>query len=147
MVLATVKEYGDESLGWASDELRNDREVVLAAVAQNGCALQYASEELRSDKEVVLTAVAQNGNVLNLAWPSVELRNDELLLALSLRKTRARRRWYLALVKVRARELAAWWCMKAAGDDAHFDAEGRARMTGRGAKRAREDFARMECAV
>ena len=32
----------------------NDKEVVLAAVNQNGYSLSKASEELRNDKEVVL---------------------------------------------------------------------------------------------
>ena len=35
--------------------------MVLAAVRQNGDALGYASEELQIDKEVVLAAVTQNG--------------------------------------------------------------------------------------
>eukprot|EP00927_Polykrikos_kofoidii_P078312 TRINITY_DN75153_c0_g1_i1.p1 TRINITY_DN75153_c0_g1~~TRINITY_DN75153_c0_g1_i1.p1 ORF type:complete len:438 (+),score=61.50 TRINITY_DN75153_c0_g1_i1:44-1357(+) len=38
-------------------EFHNDREVVLAAVARNGAALQYASEELRGDPEVARTAL------------------------------------------------------------------------------------------
>jgi hypothetical protein len=33
--------------------LKNDKEIVLIAVKQNGRALQYASEELKGDKEVV----------------------------------------------------------------------------------------------
>mgnify|MGYP001223292479 CR=1 FL=1 len=37
------------------------REVVLAAVKQDGGALKYASEALKSDREVVLAAVRQNG--------------------------------------------------------------------------------------
>jgi hypothetical protein len=37
----------------ASAELRADKEVVLAAVAQKGDALQYASAELKVDKEVL----------------------------------------------------------------------------------------------
>lgn len=40
---------------------RADREVVLAAVAQDGRALQFASELLRADKEVVLAAITQSG--------------------------------------------------------------------------------------
>jgi hypothetical protein len=40
----------------ASEELRGDREVVLAAVQQNGGALRYASEELRGDREFMLAA-------------------------------------------------------------------------------------------
>ena len=34
-----------------------DLPVVLAAVAKNGYALKYAAEELRGDREVVLAAV------------------------------------------------------------------------------------------
>ena len=37
------------SLKHASVELRADREVVVAAVKQDGDALEYASEELRAD--------------------------------------------------------------------------------------------------
>jgi hypothetical protein len=33
----------------------------LQAVAQNGNSLKLASEELKNDKDVVLMAVAQNG--------------------------------------------------------------------------------------
>jgi hypothetical protein len=36
----------------------------LQAVAQNGESLKYASEELQNNKEVVLQAVVQNGNSL-----------------------------------------------------------------------------------
>ncbi len=45
----------------ASEELRAEREVVLAGVKQNGEALQYASEELRADREFMLAAVQQRG--------------------------------------------------------------------------------------
>ena len=48
---------------------------MLAAVTQNGNALQYASDELKNDKDVVLAAVTQNGNALGYA--SAELRNDK----------------------------------------------------------------------
>ena len=64
----------------ASEELWGDREFVLAAVANNGYALQYASEELWADREVVLAAVANNG--LALRFASEELRADrEFVLA------------------------------------------------------------------
>jgi uncharacterized protein YoaH (UPF0181 family) len=61
-----------EALKYASDELRADKKVVLAAVMQNGEALKYASDELRADKKVVLAAVMQNGEALKYA--SVDLR-------------------------------------------------------------------------
>jgi hypothetical protein len=35
-------------------DLKNDKEVVLVAVQQNGDALRYASPELKADKEVAL---------------------------------------------------------------------------------------------
>ena len=62
------------ALEFASDELRADREVVLAAVSQHGFALQYASDALRDDAEVVLAAVKMDGVALKFA--SDELRGD-----------------------------------------------------------------------
>ena len=52
------------ALRFASDELKADRQVVLAAVAQHGLALQHASSALRNDREVVLAAVLQHGEAL-----------------------------------------------------------------------------------
>ena len=66
VVLAAVQQDG-LALQFASEDLRADREVVLAAVQQHGLALQYASAELRADREVVLAAVQQNGEALRLA--------------------------------------------------------------------------------
>jgi len=156
-----VSQYG-EALEFASAALRNDKEVVLKAVAQDGCALEFASDELRNDKEVVLVAVTQWGYALKYAsaalrndkevalkavargdytYPamaalrlaSVKLQADKLLRALSGHTTRAKRLWHLCFVKLRVREIAAWWCKEAAHDEAHFDATGKAQMTGRGA--------------
>ena len=73
VVLAGVAQDG-HALQYASETLRNDDKVVLAAVAQNGYALEYASETLRNDRNVVLAAVAQNGYALQHA--SETLRND-----------------------------------------------------------------------
>ena len=52
---------------YAAAELRGDREIVLAAVAQDGNALWYAEAELKGDREIVLAAVAQHGNALRYA--------------------------------------------------------------------------------
>ena len=79
IVLAAVSQYA-YALEYASEELRNDREIVLAAVSQYAYALEYASEELRNNREIVLAAVSQNGRALEYA--SAELRNDrEIVLA------------------------------------------------------------------
>jgi hypothetical protein len=45
------------ALHHASERLRDDPEVVLAAVRQDGLALRFASERLRDDTEVVLAAM------------------------------------------------------------------------------------------
>jgi len=59
---------------------QNDKDVVMAAVAQNGCALRYASNALCADRDVVMAAVAQNRHAVRYA--SEELRNDkEIMLA------------------------------------------------------------------
>ena len=56
-------------------ELQADREVVRAAVAQDGIALKYALAELKADNMVVMEAVRQNG--LALHWAAIKLTADE----------------------------------------------------------------------
>ena len=63
LVLAAVLQDGNALL-YASEELKGDKELVLAAVRQDGYALFYASEELRVDWDVVLEAVRQYSGVL-----------------------------------------------------------------------------------
>ena len=79
IVLAAVAQNAG-ALGYASLELQADKEVVLAAVAQCGLSLTYASLQLQADKEVVLAAVTQYGSALVHA--SRQLRADkEVVLA------------------------------------------------------------------
>ena len=59
------------ALRHAAPELQGDREIVLAAVAQNSTALGYAAAELRGDREIMLAAVAQHG--YNLQYAAAEL--------------------------------------------------------------------------
>ena len=47
---------GELSLEIAPDVIKKDRNIFLAAVSNNGLALEYASEELQADKEVVKAA-------------------------------------------------------------------------------------------
>jgi hypothetical protein len=67
--------------GIAPDPQRSDRDVVLAAVRHDGYALQFASDELKDDKEIVLTAIeTYEGDVLEYA--SERLKDDrETVLA------------------------------------------------------------------
>lgn len=72
LVLDIVERDG-RTLKWAAD-LRNDFEIVKAAVKDCGLALAEASVDLRNDKKIVMAAVAQDGQALLLASPA--LRND-----------------------------------------------------------------------
>ena len=46
---ALLSEYSTLESG---DAIKADREIVLAAVAENGHAIRYAATDLRADKEV-----------------------------------------------------------------------------------------------
>ena len=50
-MLQAVKQDGF-LLEFASNELKDDKEVVLEATKQNPCVIYYASEELKEDKEI-----------------------------------------------------------------------------------------------
>ena len=43
------------TLQYAAAPLRADKEVVIAAVVENGDAIRFASVELRADKEMMMT--------------------------------------------------------------------------------------------
>ena len=72
MVLAVIGQSG--SLLTYFPWLRHDREVTLAAVKQDGCALAFASTVLREDRKVVLAAVQQSWRAIKFA--SVALQRD-----------------------------------------------------------------------
>jgi hypothetical protein len=76
-VLSRVSNDGLK-LQYASDRLKNDKEIVLKAVSNYGLALRYASERLKNDKEVVLKAVSQNYSVFE--YISNELKNDYIAM-------------------------------------------------------------------
>eukprot|EP00971_Amphidinium_carterae_P031916 628940-Amphidinium_carterae.1 len=44
-----------------------DREIVLAAVNENGLALEHAAEKCKHDREIVLAAATRNGLALQYA--------------------------------------------------------------------------------
>eukprot|EP00968_Pinguiococcus_pyrenoidosus_P013213 scaffold1196_cov151-Pinguiococcus_pyrenoidosus.AAC.7 len=82
VVLAAIAQDAAE-LRLASEELRGDREFVLAAVARNRRAFEFASEELRGDREVVLAAVAQDAAELRFASEEMKGDRDVVLAAVA----------------------------------------------------------------
>jgi len=63
-ILLAVKSNGFELAG---SDYTNDKEVVIAAVKNNGYALQFASLSLKEDKEVVMAAVRNDGSAIQFA--------------------------------------------------------------------------------
>jgi len=61
-------------LRFASDELRSNREIVLAAVLNDGSALGWASKEFYDDREIVLAAVKNDAAAF--CWASPRLKKD-----------------------------------------------------------------------
>ena len=79
VVMAAITQDGS-ALRYASDKLKNDREVVMAAVKKNGWAFRYASDKLKNDREVVMAAINNTGMALRYA--SDKLKNDrEVVMA------------------------------------------------------------------
>ena len=89
--------YFGQFLHYISNRLRNDKEVIFAAIGakqyldsvddviyygSNGIYLKYASARLKNDKEVVLKAVESNGWAFQFA--SEELRDDKEILLIAL---------------------------------------------------------------
>ena len=56
----------------ASDLVRDNRDVVLSAVRQDGTALEFAKFALQSDREVVLAACRQYGKALQFASDAIK---------------------------------------------------------------------------
>ena len=70
-VLSKVKQDG-MALYYASNELKDNGEIVKIAVKQKGWALYYASEKLRDNEEIVKEAVKQNGFAFQFASENLQ---------------------------------------------------------------------------
>ena len=82
-IVKVAVSYNGDALGFAFGNLRMDREIVKIAVSSNCNALAFASGDLRADREIVKIAISSNGNTL--AFASADLRADReiVLIALS----------------------------------------------------------------
>jgi len=84
------------ALEFASDELKGHKEVVLAAVAQSGRALEYATKDMKGD------------NVLSLLTPSNAFGTHEgrSMCLPTKRRNKARISWWSRMGKRQACDLA-----------------------------------------
>tara|TARA_B100001250_G_scaffold301584_1_gene263287 strand:+ start:2100 stop:4151 length:2052 start_codon:yes stop_codon:yes gene_type:complete len=55
-IVSNCVKHNGSILKYFSEEIRNNKGIVLIAVANNGNELEYASDKLKKDREVVLTA-------------------------------------------------------------------------------------------
>ena len=81
--LAAISKNPDYALEIASDQLRQDKDVVMAAISRRGQALRYASDELRASKDVVLAAVSRDGLALQYAMDDMKADKDVVLAAVA----------------------------------------------------------------
>jgi uncharacterized lipoprotein YbaY len=82
IVLAAVSNDG-RALEFASSDIRDNHDIVSAAVRQNGKALQFASLDLRNNRDIVLAAVRQYGFALHNASATIQNNNGIVLVAVS----------------------------------------------------------------
>ena len=67
VVLAAVNKKDIHALQYASKRLKDDKDVILAAVTKNGLALSYASKRLKDDYDVVKKAIARDPSLIKYA--------------------------------------------------------------------------------
>ena len=79
-MLEAIRKDAPWVIAYASDRLRQDKELMLEACKHDGQELYYASQKLRDDKEVVLTAVIKKWRILKYASENMR-RNKEVCIA------------------------------------------------------------------
>ncbi|WOG30415.1 DUF4116 domain-containing protein [Endozoicomonas sp. 8E] len=82
LVLATLARHPD-NLKYASEELKSDEVVVMAAVTKKGSSLQYASQKLQDNYEIVMAAVNRHSSYLKLASPRLRDNYEIVMFAVS----------------------------------------------------------------
>ncbi|CAJ1431773.1 unnamed protein product [Effrenium voratum] len=82
VVKAAVADSG-YALQFASEELKDNAEVVKAAIFEQPQSLEHASARLRGDTEVVRLAVAKDGYALRYASPALQEDLDIVHMALA----------------------------------------------------------------
>lgn len=71
-VVEAAVEKNPLALQFASNHLRNTISIVQSAINKNGLALEFASNDIRSKFNIVLRATKQNKDALKFAHPSLK---------------------------------------------------------------------------
>jgi hypothetical protein len=83
VAMTVVTKLDAMSLGLFSEEVRNNRDVVMAAVIRNGWALKHASPAMQNNPDVVRAAVTNDGDALKHASPAMQENRRVVLVAVS----------------------------------------------------------------
>jgi len=67
---------GCVAVGYIPTPFKNDKEIVMAAVAKYGMVLKYASDQLKNDKEIVKLATIAASKSCGFCYASNEIKND-----------------------------------------------------------------------
>lgn len=71
-ILCRICDCGDSLYNYKNNQdIIDDKEIVLAAIKNDGCELAYASKRLRSDRSIVIEAVRRDPKALKYATPSL----------------------------------------------------------------------------
>lgn len=84
VVLASVKKCN--SLQYASDELKQNENIVVAAISRDGLAFKHVDKSLRANKAYVLMAINNNGKALKYAAESFRNDKEVVLTAIKCKK-------------------------------------------------------------
>ena len=70
---------GSSTLYYLSEELKDDKEVVIKNVQKDGISLVFASERLKNDRDVVAEAIKENPESIKYGGPDI-INNKEIFL-------------------------------------------------------------------
>ena len=82
IMVKVVSQNGD-ALQYASEALKKEHDVVMAAVLNKWQALLLANTVMRGDRDIVLKAVSQNGDALGFATEDLGLTSPSVTFVLS----------------------------------------------------------------
>lgn len=75
-----------QNLQYVSKRLKNDQEIVMCAIKQDGFNLQFAGKKFKNNKNLAMLALQNNGS---LEFLSPELRNDQEVVLVALKNNGA----------------------------------------------------------
>ena len=80
IILAAINRYNGNSIKYASENLRNNKELIEYAVNISGFAFRYASDEIQKDRSLALKAISKAGNLFKFLSDDYK-RDKEIILA------------------------------------------------------------------